>query len=160
MPTRLRSSQGSGQFCIMAFCICHLPLLAWSLPFFEMKLPLLAQRLPFGERSFRFFIMASFRTFRIAFHTFRTSQDILTSLNFCMGHCKEKIFAHDIECMTISRIRSIESRYFWGTQYIESDTFFVNVDTFYKSIASFRPPQDMSPRQTFSEIATFLGYGC
>ena len=28
MPTRLRSSQGSGQFCIMAFCICHLPLLA------------------------------------------------------------------------------------------------------------------------------------
>ena len=33
MPTRLRSSQGSGQFCIMAFCICHLPLLAWRLPF-------------------------------------------------------------------------------------------------------------------------------
>ena len=29
MPTRLRSSQGSGHFCIMAFCICHLPLLAW-----------------------------------------------------------------------------------------------------------------------------------
>ncbi len=28
MPTRLRSSQGSGHFCIMAFCICHLPLLA------------------------------------------------------------------------------------------------------------------------------------
>ena len=33
MPTRLRSSQGSGHFCIMAFCICHLPLLAWRLPF-------------------------------------------------------------------------------------------------------------------------------
>ena len=42
MPTRLRSSQGSGHFCIMAFCICHLPLLAWRLPFFEMKLTLLA----------------------------------------------------------------------------------------------------------------------
>ena len=33
MPTRLRSSQGSGQFCIMAFCIGHLPLLAWRLLF-------------------------------------------------------------------------------------------------------------------------------
>ena len=42
MPTRLRSSQGSGHFCIMAFCICHLPLLAWRFPFFEMKLTLLA----------------------------------------------------------------------------------------------------------------------
>ena len=31
-----------GHFCIMAFCICHLPLLAWRLPFFEMKLTLLA----------------------------------------------------------------------------------------------------------------------
>ena len=29
-------------FCIMAFCIGHLPLLAWRLPFFEMKLTLLA----------------------------------------------------------------------------------------------------------------------
>ena len=42
MPTRLRNSQGSGHFCIMAFCICHLPLLAWRFPFFEMKLTLLA----------------------------------------------------------------------------------------------------------------------
>ena len=42
MPTCLRSSQGSGHFCIMAFCICHLPILAWRLPFFEMKLTLLA----------------------------------------------------------------------------------------------------------------------
>ena len=33
---------GEWAFCIMAFCICHLPLLAW--------------RLPFWERSFRFFI--------------------------------------------------------------------------------------------------------
>ena len=29
----------------------------------------------------------SFRTFRRGFHTFRTAWDILTSLNFCMGHC-------------------------------------------------------------------------
>lgn len=43
-------------------------------------------------------------------------------------------------------ICSIESRYFWGTQYIESDTFFVNVDTFYKNIASSRTPRDMLAR--------------
>ncbi len=34
----------------------------------------------------------------------------------------------------------------WGTQYIESDTFFVNVDTFYKNIASSRTPRDMLAR--------------
>ena len=48
----------------------------------------------------------------------------------------------------LNEIRSIESRYFWGTQYIESDIFFVNVDTFYKNIASFRTPRDMLARQT------------
>ena len=32
-------------------------------------------------KKFLLFYMASFRTFRIAFHTFRTAWDILTSLN-------------------------------------------------------------------------------
>ena len=33
-----------------------------------------------------------------------------------------------------------------GNAYIESDTFFVNVDTFYKNIASSRTPRDMLAR--------------
>ena len=55
MPTRLRSSQVSGQFCIMAFCICHLPLLAWRLPFFEMKLPLFYGKFPHFPHCFPHF---------------------------------------------------------------------------------------------------------
>ena len=55
MPTRLRRFSGSGQFCIMAFCICHLPLLAWRLPFFEMKLPLFYGKFPHFPHCFPHF---------------------------------------------------------------------------------------------------------